>query len=76
MHDNFTSVILMNLEPVIAEINADLAHARRYRPVVPAVEDTASIGSEGDNVTQDLEFGKGFVDLYFVPLSVAFYRCC
>jgi hypothetical protein len=76
MRHYLPSIKLMNLETIISEIDGHGAHLGGDLSIAPAVEDTAGVRTEGDDVPKDLELWEGLVDFDMVGLPVAFYCCC
>jgi len=62
---------------MVCQVDTQLPHSFRNGAVdTPAPEYSASIGPEGNNVAQRLEFWERFIYFNLMALSVALYSCC
>lgn len=76
IENNLASVVFVNIEAVLLQVNRNFAHLRCDRAIFPAVEDAASIGSEGNDVAEDLQRWERFVDHGRMALPHTFNGCC
>lgn len=76
VYDNLASVELVYVEAIVLEVDGNFAHRGCNRAIGPAVEDASGVGTERNDIAEDLKGWEGFVDDGCVTLSDAFYGCC
>lgn len=76
--NDLACIKLANVESIAPGIDAQRPHAIHNRPVAiaPSVEDATGIGPERDDVAEDFEFGKRFIDGDGMALAVTFDSRC
>lgn len=71
--DDLARVVLVDVEPVVAQVDTQGGQPAEGVATVPAEDDAASVGAQRDHVAQHLRLGEGFIDLHFMALAVALY---
>ena len=71
--NDLAGVILVDIEPIRSEVDAQGAHATCNVASGPSMKDTATVGAKGNDISELLELLERFIYLDIMALTMTLY---